>query len=114
MQSGDKGSSSRGLLLLPLEGLGVETTYICLLKHIWRAYKCHACHVRLKYPKESSLSGITIILLVAMSWSIPLCHIWEAACSGGNNIAFRGKRLELEFWLHFKLAILSQTSHSNA
>ena len=78
MQSGDKGGISRGFVLLPLEGLGVETAYVCLLKHIWIAYKCHALYVILKYPKEK-LDGIKIISLVAMFNSIPLYYIWEAA-----------------------------------
>ena len=91
MQSGDKGSISRAFVLLPLEGLGVETAYICLLKHIGIAYKCHALHVRLKYPKET-LNGIKIIPLVAMSKSIPLYYIWEEACGRGKNTALRAKK----------------------
>lgn len=78
-------------MLLPLEGLGVETAYICLLKHIGIAYKCHALHVRLKYPKET-LNGIKIIPLVAMSKSIPLYYIWEEACGRGKNTALRAKK----------------------
>lgn len=110
MQSGDKGSISRAFVLLPLEGLGVETAYICLLKHIWIACKCHALHVRLKYPKET-LNGIKIIPLVAMSKSISY-YIWEEVCGRGKNTALRAKKALAGILAYFKVAVCPKFSNA--